>query len=101
MMTLFWGIIKDEYKPRLFDGLNVTNEDLMKKKELLAIVNKREVAVRVISSFYQMEEKDINILMNHYGITEIPRIIGSRTCEVTYYEAELRDTAEAVRIQRA
>ena len=88
-MILFWGIVNDEYKPRLFNGVDVKGDDLTKKKELLAIVNKREVAVRVISSFFQMEEKNVNILMNHYGITEIPRIIGSRTCEVTYYEAKL------------
>lgn len=84
-MTLFWGIIKGEYKPRLFDGEDVTNEDVFRKKELLAIYGKNEVGVRMVSSFFQMEEKDVNNLMNHYGIIEIPRIIGSRTCEVTYY----------------
>ena len=83
-MTLFWGVVKGEYKPRLFDGENIREEDMT--KELIAIIKKKEVPLRMMSTQFEILETTAEAIKNHYGISEIPKIIGSRTCEVTYYE---------------
>lgn len=84
-MYLMWGIPKGEYKPLMFDCTDVPNADYGEGKELLAIIGKNETAIRKISSVFHMEPRDLDNLMNHYGMTDVPRIIGCRTCEVTYY----------------
>lgn len=84
-LQLFWGIPKGEYKPMLFNCTGVPNADYGEGKELLAIVGKNETAIRKISSVFHMEPRDLDNLMNHYGMTDVPKIIGCRRCEVTYY----------------
>lgn len=84
-MYLMWGIPKGEYKPMLFNCTGVPDDDFDDSKELLAVVGKNETAIRKISSVFHMEPRDLDNLMNHYGMTDVPRIIGCRRCEVTYY----------------
>lgn len=84
-IALFWGIPKGEYKPLMFDCTDVPNADYGEGKELLAVVGKNEAAIRKISTVFLVEKKDLDNLMNHYGMTDVPRIIGCRRCEVTYY----------------
>lgn len=84
-MYLMWGIPKGEYKPIIFNCTGVPDDAFEDSKELLAVIGKHEVGIRQISERYYMEEKDLNVVLNHYGIIDVPRIIGSRRCEVTYY----------------
>ena len=84
-MYLMWGIPKGEYKPLIFNCTGVPDDAFDDSKELLAIIGKHEVGIRKISDVYYMEEKDLNVVLNHYGIVDVPRIIGCRRCEVTYY----------------
>ncbi|MBR3277716.1 MAG: hypothetical protein IKG01_02245 [Lachnospiraceae bacterium] len=84
-LQLFWGIPKGEYKPMLFNCTGVPNADYGEGKELLATVGKNEAAIRKISTVFHMEPRDLDNLLNHYGIVDVPRIIGCRTCEVTYF----------------
>lgn len=88
-MKLIWGIIKNEFKPRLFDTEDLPKEDV--GKDLLSLMGSREVIVKAISSPFEMEEAKVSSVMNFYGISEMPKIIGSMVCEVTYYnEADIQ-----------
>ena len=84
-MTLFWGIPKGDFKPIMFDCTEVPITDYGENKELLAIVGKEEAVIKKISTVFVMEKRELDNLLNHYGIVDVPRIIGCRTCEVTYY----------------
>lgn len=84
-LQLFWGIPKGDFKPLIFNCTGVPNADYGEGKELLAVVGKDETAIRKVSSVFLMEQRDLDNLLNHYGIVDVPRIIGCRRCEVTYY----------------
>lgn len=89
-LQLFWGIPKGDFKPLIFNCTGVPNADYTPGKELLAVVGKDETAIKKVSSVFLMEQRDLDNLLNHYGIVDVPRIIGCRTCEVTYYaDAEI------------
>ena len=84
-LQLFWGIPKGDFKPMIFNCTGVPNADYGEGKELLAVVGKNETAIKKVSSVFLMEQRDLDNLLNHYGIVDVPRIIGCRRCEVTYY----------------
>lgn len=84
-LQLFWGIPKGDFKPLIFNCTGVPNADYGEGKELLAVVGKDETAIKKVSSVFLMEQKDLNVVLNHYGIVDVPKIIGCRRCEVTYY----------------
>lgn len=92
-MVLVWGIPEGEYKPQLFDVQFVRKSDWIGCR-LLTLWDGKKVEVKTISSRFYMDEKDLNNLMNHYGIAEYYRIIGRRKCEEFIYEADIHDQPE-------
>lgn len=92
-MTLVWGIPEGEYKPQLFDVQFVRNSD-WHGCELLTMWDGKKVEVRTISTQFHMDERDLNNLMNHYGIAEYYRIIGRRKCEEFIYETDIHNKPE-------
>lgn len=92
-MTLVWGIPEGEYKPQIFEAGFVRPAD-WKGRSLLTLWDGRKTEVKIISTRFYMDEKDLNNLMNHYGIADYYRIIGRRKCEEFIYEADIHDQPE-------
>lgn len=84
-IRLFWGIPEGEFKPLLFNCVDTPNYAYGEGKELLAVLGKEVTAVKKVSTVFHMEPRDLGNLLNHYGIVDVPKIIGCRTCEVTYF----------------
>lgn len=92
-MTLVWGIPEGEYKPQIFD-VSLVRPDDWHDCRLLTLWDGKKVEVKTISTMFFMDEKDLNTLMNHYGIAEYYRIVGRRKCEEFIYEPDIHDQPE-------
>lgn len=88
-MILAFGILegKNSFKPLLFDAHLLRDED--KTKKIIRFVDRENKDIRLVSSVFEMPDKEVSNLMNHYGISDIYKIVGARKCEEVWYEADV------------
>lgn len=86
MITLFWAVIEDEWKPIVgikLDSLECT--ELRPGDKILLDQDGKILRATLISDFFKFDSRYREMLMRHYGFPTLPFLAGTYTYNESYF----------------